>query len=65
MIALTPQRTRKMLRLRRLLEAKQRADKPNWPDAAVQQIVNVTMKAFASMPIRQVRQAVAAMEKRT
>jgi endonuclease YncB( thermonuclease family) len=55
MIALTPKRTRLILRIRRLITALQRKDHPNWPDATIQTVVNRDMLEVSKMPIRKVR----------
>lgn len=61
MIALTPKRTKLMLRIRRLLTAKQISNKPKWPLEAVEQVVNKDMAEIRKLPLRKVRLVAAAL----
>jgi hypothetical protein len=55
MIAFTPKRTRKLLRIRRLLTAQIRYNKPDWPQEAIDQRVTQEMVEINKLPMRKVR----------
>ncbi len=62
MIAFTPRRTRKLLQIRRILTAKQRANRPDWPDETITELVTNDMKEIGKLPNRKVRMLASHLE---
>lgn len=52
-----PRRTRLLLRIRRILTARQRNARPDWPDEAITKATNEDMQVIAKLPMRKVRLA--------
>lgn len=55
MIVVTTKRTRLLLKIRRLITAQQRANRPDWPAEAIEELVTRDMKSIAQWPTTKVR----------